>query len=384
MGDVLREFRHRSRLFVWAVASIPLAALTLVLFVLTVTGLALISVWVGIPMLEKTIALTRPLANFHRRYAGGLTGRAIEPAYLRDRDGGWANRLRGRVVDPAFRRDLLWLLVNGTAGLALCCIAVAETVLGLLFWWLPSSLALRAHARLCAALLEPSEKSRLALRVQQLSESRAETVDTQAAELRRIERDLHDGAQARLVSLGMSLAMAEELLERDPQQARALLAEARESTGTALTELRSLVRGIHPPVLADRGFVEGVRALAVALPVPVEVQTNVTDRMTAAIESAAYFAIAEALANVVKHASATHVTIRVLKRDDLLEMTVEDDGVGGADASRGSGIDGVARRLSALDGVLTLDSPAGGPTKVVMVVPCASSSPKTLPSSEMA
>ena len=377
----MREFRHRLRLFAWAVASIPLAAFTLVLFVLAITGTALVSVWIGIPILDRTIPLTRALANFHRRYAGGLVGRTIDPPYLRDRDGGWVNRLRGWVLDPASRRDLLWLVLNGTLGLALSCVAAAETILDLIFWWLPSSVALRAHARLCAALLEPSEKSRLALRVQQLSVSRAETIDTQAAELRRIERDLHDGAQARLVSLGMSLAMAEEMLDQDPQLARTLLTEARESTSTALTELRSLVRGIHPPVLADRGFVEGVRALAVALPMPVEVQTNVTQRLSAAVESAAYFAIAEALANVVKHASARHVTIRVMRSEDVLEMLVEDDGIGGAAASRGTGVDGVARRLAAFDGVLTLDSPVGGPTKVAMVLPCASSSLKTLPSS---
>ena len=368
---MLREFRNRFRLFLWAVASIPVAAFTLVLFVLTVTGSALISVWVGIPLLTKAIAITRPVANFHRRYAGGLLGRTIGPPYLHDRDGSWANRLRGWAADPAFRRDLLWLFVNGTVGLALCCIAVAETILDLLFWWLPSSLAVRAHARLCVALLETSEKSRLALRVQQLSESRAETVDTQAAELRRIERDLHDGAQARLVSLGMSLAMAEEMLDHDPQQARALLAEARESTGTALNELRSLVRGIHPPVLADRGLADAVRALALDSPVRVRVTGSLGARPPAPVESAAYFAVSELLANVAKHASARAAEVDLRHAAGALRISVSDDGSGGADPARGTGLRGIGRRLAAFDGVVVVSSPAGGPTTISMEVPCA-------------
>ena len=133
-------------------------------------------------------------------------------------------------------------------------------MLDLLFWWLPAGRAVHTHARLSRALLAPSEKSRLALRVQHLTESRAETVDTQAAELRRIERDLHDGAQARLVALGMSLAMAEDQLAHDPEGARALLTEARTASSAALAELRDLVRGIHPPVLADRGLVGAVQS----------------------------------------------------------------------------------------------------------------------------
>ena len=137
-------------------------------------------------------------------------------------------------------------------------------MLGLLFWWLPRSILLTVDAHIARGMLAPSEQAQLAHRVQQLTESRAETVDTQAAELRRIERDLHDGAQARLVSVGMSLGLAEEQLEADPQLARQLLAEAREANSQALSELRDLVRGIHPPVLADRGLVGAVQALALA------------------------------------------------------------------------------------------------------------------------
>jgi signal transduction histidine kinase len=226
-----------------------------------------------------------------------------------------------------------------------------------------------------------SEKSRLALRVEQLTESRAETVDTQAAELRRIERDLHDGAQARLVAIGMSLGLAEKQLERDPDLARSLLVEARDTAGDALADLRELVRGIHPPVLADRGLVEAVRALASAVPVPVAVRADIPGRLPAPVESAAYFAAAEVLTNVVKHASAKQVTIVLKRVGNDVELVVEDDGIGGADVEQGTGLQGIARRLSAFDGVLTVESPAGGPTKVVMVLPCVWSSAKTLPSS---
>jgi signal transduction histidine kinase len=206
-------------------------------------------------------------------------------------------------------------------------------------------------------------------------------VDTQAAELRRIERDLHDGAQARLVALGMSLALAEERLSRDPDGARALLSEARTASSDALAELRDLVRGIHPPVLADRGLAGAVQALALAAPMPVTVLAEMEGRLPAPVESAAYFALAEALTNVVKHSAASHATVTVRRSGDLLELAVSDDGIGGADPSRGTGLHGIARRLSAFDGTLAVESPPGGPTELAMVLPCASFSPKTSPSS---
>ncbi|MGN6607661.1 MAG: sensor histidine kinase [Jatrophihabitans sp.] len=376
-----RQLVHRLRLFGWAVASVPLAALSLVLFVLTTVGTALVVVTAGIPLVAVALRLTRPLADLHRRVAGGLLGRPVESPYLTPPVGSWVALARARALDPATRRDLLWLLVNGTFGLAISIGAVVETAFELVFWWLPKGLLVRLHAWICASLLATSEKSRLALRVQELASSRAETVDTQAAELRRIERDLHDGAQARLVSLGLSLAMADDLIERDPQAARALLAEARSTSSAALTDLRDLVRGIHPPVLADRGLAGGVEALALASPVPVELELDLPTRLPAPVESAAYVALAETLTNVIKHADASRVAVHVGHRDDRLEALVVDDGVGGADPAPGSGLRGIERRLAAFDGTLTLSSPAGGPTEVVIVLPCVSSSPKISPSS---
>jgi signal transduction histidine kinase len=380
---VISALKLRVRLLWWAPVVTAFAAVSLVLFVLTVVGTALLVVWVGIPMLIAAMAAARPIAQFYRRRLTYMDGKGvIDSPYLAVRSGNLLVRVLALFRDPARRRDAVWLMVNGTLGLALGIIGIVEAVLDLIFWWLPPGLAVRVHAALSRSLLSVSEKSRLALRVEQLTESRAETVDTQAAELRRIERDLHDGAQARLVALGMSLAMAEEMLARDPDAARTLLNEARESTSLALTELRDLVRGIHPPVLADRGLVEAVRALAMAVPLPTEMQTNFTERLSAPLETAGYFAVAEALTNVVKHAEATRVGIQLARTDDRIEIRIVDDGVGGADPARGSGLRGIARRLSAFDGTLNVESPHGGPTVLVMVLPCsASSSPKILPSS---
>jgi signal transduction histidine kinase len=380
-GVVRAELTHRLRLLAISVVSIFLAAFSLILFVLAVTDLVLIAVWVGIPLLVKEVALTRWLASLHRRYAGALLGEVIESPYLLIPEGNLLVRTRAILADPAYRRDLLWLFADGTAGLFLATVGVVEGVLNVLFWWLPPGRSVHAHARLSRALLATSEKSRLALRVQQLTQSRAETVDTQAAELRRIERDLHDGAQARLVSLGMSLAMAEQQLDDDPEGARALLTEARTASSAALSELRDLVRGIHPPVLADRGLVGAVQALALAAPMPITVRAEVVGRLPAPVESAAYFAVAEALTNVIKHSGATAATIALTYDGALLRASVDDDGEGGADPAQGTGLRGIERRLSAFDGTLTVESPPGGPTTVVMVLPCVSSSPKISPSS---
>jgi len=219
--------------------------------------------------------------------------------------------------------------------------------------------------------------SRLTNRVQRLSETRTDAVDTAAAELRRVERDLHDGAQARLVALGMSLRAAERLFATSPGAALAMIGEAREMSSRALTELRDLVRGIHPPVLADRGLGDAVRALALETPVNTKLDIDLPDRLAPPVESAAYFAVAEVLANVVKHAHARTVDIHMRHDGDALRIAVTDDGVGGADPAKGSGLRGVERRLGTFDGILAVNSPPGGPTIVVIEVPCALLSLKT-------
>ncbi|MFH8608902.1 sensor histidine kinase [Streptomyces sp. NPDC018029] len=281
--------------------------------------------------------------------------------------------------------------------------AVLAGVLGALqfplafFWAAPR--AVRLHERFLRTVLGPSESalraemSEMAHRIDHLTTTRTAAVDTQMAEIRRIERDLHDGAQARLVAMGMTLDAAEHLLESNPEAVRALLVEARENSTKALQELRDLVRGIHPPVLADRGLVDAVRSLAMISPLTTEVVAELPGRPEPPVESAAYFAVSEIMANAAKHSGAERAWIDVRHESatapdggedtggssgrGTLRITVTDDGHGGADASRGSGLRGIEQRLATFDGVLAVSSPPGGPTMVTLEVPCALSSPKT-------
>ena len=240
------------------------------------------------------------------------------------------------------------------------------------FWpvWPLLGMAIALGAQAAAVLLSSPRQAELAERIETLESSRAGAVDVQDTELRRIERDLHDGAQARLVALGMSLGMAEHTLAEDPKRAGELLAEARVGAEQALRELRDLARGIHPPVLSDRGLEAAIAALAASTPMQVAVSVRLDERPSAVVESAAYFVAAEALANAAKHAHAEHVQVRAARVGDVLELEVCDDGLGGADPA-GSGLVGLRRRVEALDGKFALSSPAGGPTRVRAELPCA-------------
>ena len=248
----------------------------------------------------------------------------------------------------------------------------ASALLAFGAWLFPRTIG--AHARAKGATGHEVE---LAGRVQRLTETRGYALDAAAAELRRIERDLHDGAQTRLVALGMNLRALERMLPASPEAARALAAEAMETSARALSDLRQLVRGIYPPVLADRGLSHAVRALALDTALPVELDVDLPGRLTAPVESACYFAVAEALANAVKHSGARRVHVRIEHADGLLRIEVADDGVGGADPARGTGLRGVERRLGTFDGILAVSSPPGGPTMIAMEVPCRLLSPKT-------
>jgi signal transduction histidine kinase len=211
----------------------------------------------------------------------------------------------------------------------------------------------------------------LTQRVDRLTQTRSDATETAVTELRRIERDLHDGAQARLVAVGMSLRAAEQLMPANPEAALALVAEARETSSRALDDLRSLVRGIYPPVLADRGLADAVAALALDAPLSVSTDITLEGEPPMPVAAAVYFGIAEALTNAVRHSGADTVQIGIGHADGMLRATVVDDGVGGADPSAGTGLPGVERRLAAFDGILAVTSPAGGPTIVVIEVPCA-------------
>ncbi|MDP9847972.1 sensor histidine kinase [Streptosporangium lutulentum] len=300
----------------------------------------------------------------------------------------WNKRWMWMFSDPATWRDGLWLLLNPVVGGALllpfvvigyCLVTpwqsnpfamslglgVAVAAVAAMPW------ALREYGRWNRLLLAPTAISILANRVQRLDQVRLDAVDSQAAELRRIERDLHDGAQARLVAMGMTLGAVEELMEKDPVAAKVLLGKVREASSTALTEIRGLVRGIHPPVLAERGLGDAVRALALDSPLKVKVTVDLKARPESPVESAAYFSISELLANAARHGGADRVWIDISGQGRALRVTVVDDGSGGADPIRGSGLRGIERRLAAFDGVLAVSSPPGGPTTATFDLPTA-------------
>jgi signal transduction histidine kinase len=334
---------------------------------------------VGLLLMFIGCLVVRPIATIYRAWASRVLDVELPSPYRRMPEGTRLDQRLRLLTDPALWRDIAWLAVNGTVGLALSIVQIVLTVPMLLGMWANPKIRY-VNANISAYLLAPPASAKLAKRVEELATSRADTVDASAAELRRIERDLHDGAQARLVALGMNLGMAEDAFERDPETAKEMLTEARQSTVKALTELRDLVRGIHPPVLADRGLDGGVRALSLDLPIPVDVDIAMPGRPDAPVESAAYFAVAESLANIVKHSGAGHAWVHVRHEDGRLRMQIVDDGHGGAEIGAGSGLSGIQRRLGAFDGTLVVTSPLGGPTVVTMEVPCALSSAKTSPS----
>lgn len=273
-----------------------------------------------------------------------------------------------QIIDRAGGGNWYTAIHVDTTSRALLGVPVGAGIILLGLWSGPH--VLRGWARLTRTLLTANRTEQLSRRVAALSDTRAEAVDSSAAELRRIERDLHDGAQARLVATGLSLSVAERLVTQDPEGARLLMAEAREHSSRALQELRDLVRGIHPPVLADRGLADAVRAFALDSPLDVTVEARLARRLPLPLESAAYFVVSELLTNTAKHSGMLRAGVTLVEQGGLLRIEVRDDGPGGADPNRGTGLRGVARRMAAFDGTLSVDSPAGGPTVVVVEVPC--------------
>jgi signal transduction histidine kinase len=421
-----RWVRHGVRCVLGGMAAVGLALTNVPLLAVSVVALALAPVpFLGLALVPWTMTLVRMRTDLERRRAsrtGVLLTRPYHPAPEGALAGGWA-RFRWTVTDPATWRDLAWLAPGAVVGFALGTAGVLVPLYGLAgltlapvwIWFgtgwygygaiwsidtwpqgllcLPQGAVIlaaglwaapwlrRVDAHFARLFLAPTRNAELQLRVTQLTVTRADTVDAQAAELRRIERDLHDGVQARLVSLGMIIGLADELIDRNPTEAHKLLAEARGASGTALVELRHLVRGIHPPVLAERGLGGAVRALALSLPIPIAVEVDLPGRPDTPVESAAYFAVAEALTNVIRHSRAHTGSVSIRHADGALSMLVTDDGTGGADPTAGTGLRGIERRLAAFDGTITLSSPPGGPTVITMEVPCALSSPRTTPSS---
>jgi signal transduction histidine kinase len=274
----------------------------------------------------------------------------------------WLYHVPARQADLGFTtisdRGGAWIVA--IAGLVIACIGVGIAV-GLT----------TAEGALARAMLGSSARQ-LAKRVDQLSDSRARVVDAAEAERRRIERDLHDGAQQRLVALAMNLGRARARYDEDPDAARELLDEAHTDAKQALVELRDLARGLHPAVLTDRGLDAALSGLAARCPVPVTLDIDVEPRCSPTIEAIAYFVVSEALANVAKHAAATQVQVTGRRSENQLHLSIRDDGIGGADARPGGGLSGLADRVGGVDGSLSVSSPAGGPTVLEVWLPCES------------
>jgi signal transduction histidine kinase len=377
----------------------------------------------GLPLLAAALAAGRGLGALHRRLAGRLLAEPVAAPAPPGPGRGLPGRLGVRLRDAAGWRALAYQLlklplsllgwyaaavwVSGLVDLSypvwwqgfrnhppgtrlrplpvvtllpmahfrvatfpgtLAAVAVGAAALLLAPW--PTRAVVAADRRLVRGLLGPGG---LATRVRDLELTRALAVDDAAARLRRLERDLHDGAQARLVAVAMSLGLAREKLGEggeppDPARARQLLASAHRNATEAIAELRDLARGIHPPVL-DGGLADALATLAARSAVPVEVSVDVPVRPTAAIETIAYFCAAELLANVSKHSGARRATVRAAQRDGLLRLRVGDDGSGGARLVAGGGLAGLAQRVRTVDGSLAIASPAGGPTVVTVELP---------------
>ena len=358
---------------------------------------------------------SRPLSQAARALANDWLGLRIEVSYQppqpvtrmstgfwwngyeyhrSEKEARWHARMSHGERDPQRYRDARWTGIAAVTVLpssALPLLGLAGGVdltlrPGLVAWGVAlivvsvviAPFTWRVFGPVASGFLGPAPRSR----IDELSAIQADMTQSQAAELERIERGLHDGAQARIVALGLSMGAAEQLLESDPAAARAILAEARLSSAAALADLRRLVRGISPPVLAERGLTDAVRALALDAPLPVAVTATLPGRPERPLESALYFAISELLVNVAKHANATQVSIDLGHHGRTLTATVTDNGAGGAAVSRvpgdapGSGLSGIERRVAAFGGRLEIDSPPGGPTHITVAVPCALLSPR--------
>ncbi|GAA4614982.1 sensor histidine kinase [Actinoallomurus liliacearum] len=387
---------------------------TATLALLTAMGLVVIGVLclvgVGLPLLPGALATVRAVADRERERLSRRGEEVISP--YAPWPSGWSVRLRAAAADPATARDLQWLathalfgFVLGLFGSMLPLLAVRDLTFPLYSWALPpgeatTSVGLpadgwtgaaasvllgagwvaiavglsprmaRLQARPGRRLLRPHPDVDLSARVAELTATRAAALDAHTAELRRIERSLHDGTQNRLVGVVVLLGAARRALRNDPAGADGALEQAQSAAEQALAELRAVVRAILPPVLEQRGLGGALAALAAGCAVPCRVSADVPGSRPASVDATAYFVVAEALTNISKHSHARRATVDVRQTRDRLRLRIEDDGRGGADEESGSGLVGIRRRVEAHDGRVTLSSPPGGPTILDVELPC--------------
>jgi signal transduction histidine kinase len=385
-------------------------------------GAATILAGIGVVLVALGIEGSRFVARLERRRAMLADPRPLVAHPYRRFEGGVVDLVRAEFADEARWRDVLYVGVNFplvilefalVAAMWWLALVLVTTVVWyepatapsfdtswLVRWagdatWAPtllgaillpvaaslSQLVMALHRAVVAGLICTSETGELRRQVETLRESRSAVLDAEAGELRRIERDLHDGAQQRLVMLTIDLGLASERIDSDPAAARGLVLEARDQAQLALAELRSLVRGIAPGILLDRGLAAAIGSIAArgAVPTTVRSELGPGERMPEAIERAAYFVVAEALANVTKHSAATRCEVRLRRDGAHLIVEVEDDGAGGATVVPGGGLAGLAGRIDGVDGTFSVSSPAGGPTVVRAVVPVAGWQPVVAP-----
>ncbi|TVT13942.1 sensor histidine kinase [Amycolatopsis acidiphila] len=358
------------RTITYLISGFPLHLAQFVLIVVGIAvGIATVVIWVGIPILMAMTSVVRGSGNLERRFVRSMLGTPLPEVERAPVEGGILRRWRLRLVDPTTWRDFGYLMLSLPLSIAEAAIGIASIVLLPMAIWVSPWIGWM-HGSLALALLGPNRAKRLEVKAQHLQASRARGVDAAEAERRRIERDLHDGAQQRLVAVAMSLGRAKNKLDKDPQAVRELIDEAHLDAKLAVSELRDLARGIYPAVLGDRGLDAALSAQAAKSPIPVDVRTDVEPRPPAAVETTAYFIVGETLTNIAKHSGATEASVKVWRTDDKVIVEITDDGHGGAELRPGGGLSGLADRAATIDGVITVVSPAGGPTVVRADLPC--------------
>ncbi|MGW5767409.1 sensor histidine kinase [Streptomyces tendae] len=362
--------RHTWKEIAHLLANLPAALLGFVYIVTMLSvGVGLTVTVIGLPLLAAGLRGTRLLGKLERARARMLLGVRVDepsPLPLRSEHGFFA-QLWMSLKDPVGWRTVLFEFIRFPWGV----LTFSVTLTSFFVLWPVLPFIARGLANVDRAmvrgLLSPSDE--LERRIAELESDRGVVVDTAAADLRRIERDLHDGAQARLVNLAMGLGLAKEKLLEDPDAAAAMVDEAHGEVKLALQELRDLARGIHPAVLTDRGLDAALSSVASRCTVPVRVTVDLAERPAAAIEGIAYFTVSELLQNVSKHSGAGSASVEVWRSSDRLLMQVEDNGRGGASLAGGTGMKGLADRLTAVDGLFVVDSPEGGPTTITAELP---------------
>jgi signal transduction histidine kinase len=378
-----------------AIGSLLASLLTGALFFTALTAALLLAgsvswiVGLGTVAMSVTLRLASRMAGVDRWRVKRTAGAGVEPAPVPGADAALSFRQRQRAwtQSPVVWRLVLYQMVRPlAAGAALTAVAFAWYVMvfGLSNagsgWLLPGVAALFAwpllarlgsvlDVSLARALIGPSRSGQLSAEVRRLGEARTLAVESAETERRRIERDLHDGLQPKLVSLALELGLARARFERDPASARSLINQAHEEAKTAIEDLRSLVRGIHPSVLDERGLDAAFSALVASCAVPVRVDVSLSKRPDQAVEAVAYFVVAEAITNVTKHSGATRASVAITESGGLLRVVVVDDGGGGAAVEPGGGLAGLAARVAAIDGTFAVNSPNGGPTRIEAIIP---------------